>query len=52
MKDSEGRTPLHYAAGYNHRQIARLLLSENAPLEVGPPTAPCRRASKQHLPPA
>eukprot|EP00775_Hariotina_reticulata_P006133 gene6133-6372_t len=31
--DAEKRTPLHYAAGYNHIEIAQLLLAEGAGLE-------------------
>jgi len=30
--DAEKRTPLHYAAGYNHIEIAQLLIDEGASL--------------------
>jgi hypothetical protein len=32
--DSEARTPLHYAAGYNHAEIAMMLLEAGANLEA------------------
>ncbi len=35
MKDKENRTPLHFAAGFNHEEIARMLIAEGAQLEVG-----------------
>lgn len=34
MADKEGRTPLHYACGFNHANIARMLLDEGAPIEA------------------
>ncbi|KAJ9514411.1 hypothetical protein QJQ45_012369 [Haematococcus lacustris] len=33
MKDKEGRTPLHFAAGAGHVEVAKLLIEEGAPLE-------------------
>ncbi|KAJ9514669.1 hypothetical protein QJQ45_028451, partial [Haematococcus lacustris] len=35
MKDKEGRTPLHFAAGAGHVEVAKLLIEEGAPLESG-----------------
>ena len=32
--DGESRTPLHYAAGYNHTEIAIMLLEAGAKLEA------------------
>jgi ankyrin repeat protein len=32
--DNEARTPLHYAAGYNHAEIAIMLLEAGANLEA------------------
>jgi ankyrin repeat protein len=32
--DNEARTPLHYAAGYNHAEIAMMLLEAGANLEA------------------
>jgi len=34
MKDKEGRTPLHYAAGYNHDEVAKMLIEAGAPIEA------------------
>lgn len=31
--DAEQRTPLHYACGFNHLQIAKMLIGEGAKLE-------------------
>jgi hypothetical protein len=31
--DAEQRTPLHYACGFNHLEIAKMLLEEGAKLE-------------------
>jgi len=31
--DAEQRTPLHYASGYNHLEIAKMLIDEGANLE-------------------
>jgi ankyrin repeat protein len=31
--DAEQRTPLHYACGFNHLEIAQMLLGEGAQLE-------------------
>lgn len=32
--DAEGRTPLHYASGFDQLEVAKMLLSEGATLEV------------------
>lgn len=32
--DAEQRTPLHYACGFNHLEIAKMLIEEGANLEV------------------
>lgn len=32
--DAEARTPLHYASGYNHLEIAKMLIEEGAQLEA------------------
>lgn len=44
MKDKEARTPLHYAAGTNNGEIARMLIEAGAQVEVRaaqqPATAP------------
>jgi ankyrin repeat protein len=32
--DAEQRTPLHYACGFNHLEIAKMLIDEGAKLEV------------------
>ncbi|KAF5831842.1 ankyrin repeat-containing domain protein [Dunaliella salina] len=34
MKDAQSRTPLHFAAGYNHKSIAKMLIEAGAPLEA------------------
>ena len=33
-KDERGKTPLHFAAEYGHREIAKLLIAEGADLNV------------------
>ena len=35
MQDAEGRTPLHYAAGYGQLESAKLLLEQCAPCLFG-----------------
>lgn len=32
--DADQRTPLHYACGFNHLEIAKMLIGEGAKLEV------------------
>eukprot|EP00983_Pelagomonas_calceolata_P004164 135430-Pelagomonas_calceolata.AAC.3 len=44
MKDAQSRTPLHFAAGYNHKSIAKMLIEAGAPLEVS-----CMQASKINM---
>jgi ankyrin repeat protein len=52
--DNEARTPLHYAAGYNHAEIAMMLLEAGANLEardtkVRPAFSSCTEACERNM---